>query len=121
MFPFPACEELVANEKYIVGGIYYQLGIALIDIDRSGWPLATTWRYDGVVTSSCNSHSCDVPFHFMRFTCMPENTLTSIRREPERLLIPSKAQAALSMLTWKEFVDAVADLAEDTEEGGRPL
>jgi len=99
------------DHEHIVGNVYYQIGIAPIGPDGGAQPLVSTWRFDGVFRQNFTSSLCDTPYHFMRFTRLPKDSFESNAREPERINIPSRAQAHMSMLAWEEFVETVADVA----------
>jgi hypothetical protein len=101
-----------ASEDFVIGKVYYQVGV--VPVVEGGDPtlLVSAWRYDGIEKLSCNARTCDLPYHFLRFT---QVTGYDDARDPSapRKYIPSKAQARMSMLEWSEFREYVIEAGDD--------
>ena len=105
----------MSQTTYVVGEVYYQLGFARVVEGGAPRLLVSTWRYDGVRKLACNSRECEVPYHFHCFTRVGDesDTFGDDAASARRLHIASLAQARLSKLQWREFLQYLNELGED--------
>lgn len=105
------------DDDFVIGEVYYQIGFARVVKEGDVRIVLSAWRYDGIETRSYSSKTCDAPNHFLFFTCVTGEVDAFDPANRNRIGIPSRAGARVSMLTWRQLRAEVVALGDDGVDG----